>query len=320
MIPPPFPADEAERLEVLRSLELLDTPAEERFDRMTRIACALFQVPIALVSLIDEDRQWLKSCSGLEGVTQTSRDISFCGHAILGDEVFVIENALEDERFFDNPLVTDAPYIRFYAGCPLLAPNGHKLGTLCIIDREARKFDTEQRQNLRDLASVVEREISLTELLAIDELTRLPNHLGFTLIARAQLALVQRHRSPAAMAMFDLEGLGERDSPQAKKMNENMLRRFARALEGECSATDSFGRTGDGEFLAFFGDSDRLGVEQRIARLRDRLQRGRSGKEPPIRFCHGVVEVDANRGSSLAALTDAAEMLLRAGRRSGRRG
>jgi PAS domain S-box-containing protein len=154
---PDFPADEQRRLQALRDLELLDTPAEERFDRLTRIAQSVFRTPIALVSLVDADRQWFKSRQGLDA-TQTPRDISFCGHAILGDEVFYIPNALEDPRFADNPLVAGAPDIRFYAGAPLASPDGHKLGTLCVIDNKPHQHSAEELQLLRDLAQCVEQE------------------------------------------------------------------------------------------------------------------------------------------------------------------
>ncbi|WP_461605861.1 GAF domain-containing protein, partial [Aeromonas allosaccharophila] len=136
---PVVPDNEPLRLDALRRLAILDSPAEERFDRITRMARNMFDVPIALVSLVDENRQWFKSCCGLP-VLETPRDISFCGHAILGEELFVVEDAAQDPRFSDNPLVTGEPHIRFYAGHPLEVGNGLKLGTLCIIDSKPRCF------------------------------------------------------------------------------------------------------------------------------------------------------------------------------------
>ena len=133
MIKPEFPKNEADRLHALRTLNILDTLEEERFDRVTRIAKRMFNVSIAVVSLIDEDRQWFKSKQGLD-VFETPRDISFCGHTINQDELFIIPDASKDERFFDNPLVIDAPKIRFYAGYPLKLRPGIKIGTLCLID------------------------------------------------------------------------------------------------------------------------------------------------------------------------------------------
>ncbi len=188
---PDIPQDEAQRLKVLRSLDILDTPSEERFDRLTRIANRLFDVPIALVSLVDEDRQWFKSAVGLEA-TETPRDISFCGHAILGDDIFVVNDALSDKRFADNPLVLDNPNIRFYAGCPLTALNGSKLGTLCLIDREPKGFTKNDRMVLKDLAAMVERELELTNMATVDELTSIPNRRGFRVLAEKGLKLCQR--------------------------------------------------------------------------------------------------------------------------------
>ncbi len=127
---PDTPNNEEARLKSLHSLDILDTPAEERFDRYTRLAQRMLNVPIALVSLVDTDRQWFKSCLGLDAV-ETSREVSFCGHTILCDELLVVNDALADERFADNPLVTGAPNIRFYAGYPLIYSDGSNLGTLC---------------------------------------------------------------------------------------------------------------------------------------------------------------------------------------------
>lgn len=160
---PEFPPDESHRLSALDELALLDTPPEERYDRLTRLAACALNAPIALVSLIDRDRQWFKSRHGLDA-PETARDISFCGHAILREETLVIENALNDERFHDNPLVTGAPSIRFYAGAPLHDRHGYRVGTLCIIDRKPRSFSEDEEAILRDLANLVEREFSMGEL------------------------------------------------------------------------------------------------------------------------------------------------------------
>ena len=161
MMAPEIPADEQARLAALQELRILDTPPEERFDRITRIACDLFQVPIALVSLVDADRQWFKSRAGLDA-SETPRSVSFCGHAILGAAPFVVENAREDERFADNPLVTGHPDIRFYAGMPLQSKTGRMLGTLCLIDSKPRHFSREDALRLGDLAAWAERELNLS--------------------------------------------------------------------------------------------------------------------------------------------------------------
>lgn len=150
---PLFPADEEYRLEALRSLRLLDTAPEAEYDNLVRLGKRLFNVEICLISLVDSDRQWFKARVGL-AATQTPRAISFCGHAILGDEVFVINDALQDERFSDNPLVIGPPNIRFYAGIPLRIPTGYKIGTLCIISSSPRpQFNHEDKSLLADLSN-----------------------------------------------------------------------------------------------------------------------------------------------------------------------
>ncbi len=155
--PQPHPR-EAERLAALRALGILDTPPEPRFDAVTRSASRLFQVPTALISLIDAHRQWFKSRVGLDA-QETPRDISFCGHAILREEGLVIEDATQDPRFRDNPLVTGPLGLRFYAGYPLRTADGLPWGTLCLLDYRPRTFDQGQREALKDLALLAESEL-----------------------------------------------------------------------------------------------------------------------------------------------------------------
>lgn len=139
MIAAPIPPDDEARVQALRALLVLDTPPEERFDRIVRFAAAEFEVPMVLVSLVDQDRQWFKAKVGLDAC-ETTRDASFCGHAIVQDAVLVVEDALQDPRFADNPLVTGPPHIRFYAGAPLQLPGGQRVGTLCLLDHEPRRL------------------------------------------------------------------------------------------------------------------------------------------------------------------------------------
>lgn len=156
MIPPAKPPDERQRLDALASYGILDTPAETEFDDITAIAAHLMDVPIALISLVDADRQWFKSRVGLD-VTETHRDISFCGHAVAAGELLAVEDATRDARFCDNPLVTDGPTVRFYVGAPLINPAGHVLGTLCAIDSAPRAATDEQKALLARLARQVVR-------------------------------------------------------------------------------------------------------------------------------------------------------------------
>ncbi|CAN1212708.1 histidine kinase [Tumidithrix helvetica PCC 7403] len=165
MIPAQEPANEILRLEALQQCRILDTPSEQEFDDITSLAAYVCQTPIALISLLDKNRQWFKSRVGLD-VTQTSKRVGFCAHAILQPDVMIIPDALLDERFADNPLVTDSPYIRFYAGAPLVTSEGYALGTLCAIDRVPRQLSPEQIDALKILARQVVYLIELRHNLA----------------------------------------------------------------------------------------------------------------------------------------------------------
>jgi len=159
-----MPENEAARQEAVLRLNLLDTPAEERFDRIVRLTRRLFDVPISYVSLVDHDRQWFKSRIGIDTVS-TTREISFCGHAILQDKPLIIPDARKDMRFAGNPLVIGEPFVRFYAGQPLRDPTGHKVGTLCIVDQKPRIFASHELELLHELTTLVERELELGDLI-----------------------------------------------------------------------------------------------------------------------------------------------------------
>ncbi len=169
----PIPANEEERLVSLHALALLDTEPEERFDRITKTATQVFQVPISTLTLVDAKREWFKSCQGLPG-REGDRAISFCGHALLASDVFVVPDTKKDKRFSDNPMVTGKPFIRFYAGVPLLSADGQRIGVFCIKDTEPREFSAEQQGLLKNLATWAELELNARNLsLALSEQKRL---------------------------------------------------------------------------------------------------------------------------------------------------
>ncbi|WLD11351.1 PP2C family protein-serine/threonine phosphatase [Planctellipticum variicoloris] len=164
MLAAPIPAHETERLAELRALKILDSPREDRFDILVRLARHMFRVPIAYIALVDAERQWFKAQEGLD-VDETPRSISFCGHAINQDGPLIVRDALLDSRFADNPLVTGGPRVRFYAGHPLSGPTGYKVGTLCLVDHEAREFDEHHQVGLTYLAGLVEQQLHMVDLI-----------------------------------------------------------------------------------------------------------------------------------------------------------
>jgi len=150
----PLPTHESERLAALKSYQVLDTAGEQSYDDITALAAHICEVPIAMISLVDEARQWFKSKVGLEQ-QETSREIAFCAHAILKHEPLIVRDAVKDCRFSENPLVTGEPHIRFYAGFPLVNPEGLALGTLCVVDREPRQLSTGQDKAMQALSRQV---------------------------------------------------------------------------------------------------------------------------------------------------------------------
>ena len=247
MIPPPIPSDEQDRLATLHALQILDTEPEERFDRVTRLAQRLFDVPIALVSLIDAERQWFKSKIGLEA-SETSREVSFCAHAIAGEGILHVPDAREDPRFHDNPDVLGGANIRFYAGCPIQAPDGRSMGTLCIVDDQPRHVDEEALSSLRDLAEMVEQELAALALAVQDELTGLANRRGFVGLAAQVLAVAMRQGLPATLAYIDLDGFKAINDAHGHALGDEVLRAVARALAAAVRESDTVARLGGDEF------------------------------------------------------------------------
>ncbi|UXH78162.1 GGDEF domain-containing protein [Roseateles amylovorans] len=319
MIPPLIPPDEGARLATLRVLQLLDTDPDERFDRITRMARRLFQVPIALISLVDDERLWFKSAQGLDA-TETPRDLSFCGHAILSDHLLLVPDAHLDPRFADNPLVTGPPHIRFYAGCPVRAPSGHRLGTLCLIDHVARGFDVDDQATLRDLASLVEQQFAALHLALVDELTRLANRRGFESQGGQVLALCQRQQWPATLLYFDLDRFKQINDRFGHAEGDWALKAFADLLRVCLRASDVVARLGGDEFAVLLSGTAVERLDHALARLRQQLQaqNQRAQRGYALDFSVGSASMATGQVLTLAelmALADAAMYLNKQARR-----
>jgi diguanylate cyclase (GGDEF)-like protein len=301
---PPIPADEERRLAALRSLGLLDTPAEERFDRITRMAQRLFDVPISLVSLVDQDRQWFKSHQGLEA-TETPRAVAFCAHAIAARDVMVVEDALDDDRFFDNPLVAGDPNIRFYAGAPIAGPDGSQLGTLCVIDREPRQLPQEDRDALQELAHMIEYEIAVTHLAIADELTGLSNRRGLQLLGAQVLEVCRRQHTPAVLVFADLDGLKAINDEHGHEDGDLAIKAAADALTSTFRRADVLARVGGDEFCALLAGT--TSADEPIARLRADLAERSSATGLHLGISIGTATFDPDEPVELDALLAAAD-------------
>ena len=307
MPPAPLPENESQRLRSLRALDILDTPPEERFDRLTRVARRLFDTPIALMSLVDADRQWFKSRPGLD-FQQTPREHSFCAHAILAEGVFVIPDAMLDDRFRESPLVTSFPEIRFYAGCPVRAPDGSALGTLCVIDHEPRDVQEGDVDALRDLAGMAEQELKSVALATIDDLTGLANRRGFDAIAAHTIAMCRRVDRPATVLLFDLDGFKQINDTLGHEAGDNVLRKFGKELVATFRDSDVVARRGGDEFCVLLSGATAGDVPRPLSLLLDRL--AGDDKSPPVLFSVGAATYDPARHETVAHLVQEADIAM----------
>lgn len=266
MIAPDLPENEEARRQSLERMSLLSTPDEVMFDRVTRTAQRLFGTAIASFSLIDADRQWFKSITGLDA-RETPREVSFCGHVVAQGAAMVVPNALEDARFADNPLVTGDPSIRFYAGRPIRNSEGYCIGTLCVIDREPRSFSPSDRQSLDDLGTWLEslllsrdlgeaqsellRELDHTRReMLIDPLLWIWNRRGVSDLLRREIARAAREDQPVTLATIDLDHFKTINDTFGHAAGDAVLKEAVRRLRECLRSYDILGRWGGDELVA----------------------------------------------------------------------
>lgn len=338
MTVPPIPSNEQSRIEALHALEILDTPIEDRFERITRLAKRLLCVPIAAISLVDRDRQWFKSMQGTN-VCETSREISFCGHAIIQNEMMAVVDARLDPRFADNPLVTGEPSIVFYAGIPIHSVDGHTVGTLCVIDRKPRRLSLEDQQILRDLAALAESELSaavaapvqadlLSQLVAehrkgmIDSLTRVWNREGMEELLVREWAAARTGLHGLAALMIDVDEFKQVNDRLGHAAGDEVLRQVAKRILSAIRAEDTLGRMSGDEFLVllspFSVEKDELKVAERI-RVRVCETPILTGPTSvTVRVSIGAAQADRSGATSISALLAAADKALYRAKHNGR--
>lgn len=283
----PLPSDEALRQRTLDDMDLVDTPAEHYLDTLVRLTQELAQVETVLISLIDQDRQWFKARIGIE-VSETKRNVSFCGYAILGEDTLMVSDARCDTRFEDNPLVLNPPYIRFYAGHPLRASNGKAIGTLCMFDPRPRKLSEAQQANFRDLATLTEGYLQLRSLAQVnralrvemdrgqrrallDPLTQLWNRGALAAFQNRELRLAEERGLQLGAVYADLDRFKSVNDEHGHDAGDKVLCECARRLRATLRPDDLLVRQGGEEFVALLRVKDSQELTQIAERLRQSI-------------------------------------------------
>jgi diguanylate cyclase (GGDEF)-like protein len=291
---------EEQRLQTLHEYRVLDTPAEAFFDDLVRVAALVCGTPIALITLIDEDRQWFKAKIGVH-VDQTSRDFAFCNHALQNpDELLMVEDASRDHRFSGNLLVTGSTSYRSYAGAPLVAPGGHVLGTLCVVDVVPHALTDAQKEVLKVLArrvvSALETKRAFSDLKilsATDALTGLPNRRAFQEKLRSEVDRSHRYGLPLSLILFDVDHFKRFNDTLGHPAGDFLLQSIAQMLTDCARTTDQVSRLGGDEFATLLPNTG-CDVAFYLAERVRRTAESRFQSPPNITLSVGVAELEPN--------------------------
>lgn len=328
--PAPLPENEAERLKALEDYNILDTLPEQGFDDLTALATYICKTPIALISLIDSDRLWIKSKVGLK-VREIPRDWAFCSHTILQPQkILVVNNAVKDERFANNPLVKNNPKIRFYAGVPLVTSNGFAVGTLCVIDIIPRQLNDRQldalyrlsRQAVAQMELIQEihnrkqAEIEGRQLSLTDELTGLHNRRGFFLLAEQQLKIAHRMKLLCWVIFIDLDGLKQINDSLGHDVGDALIIDAGQLLKQSFRKSDIVARLGGDEFIIFissyFKDAENIQIHLQTNIANFNQQQNRSYQ---ISMSMGIQRYSPETNMSLEQLVARSDELMYAHKR-----
>ena len=275
---PPIPVDEASRISSLVKLDVLDTPPEERFDRITRLAKHMFDVPIALISLVDNKRQWFKSKQGLDA-SETSRKASFCAHAIALPEtrdpssrILEVPDTFLDDRFHDNPLVISDPYIRFYAGFVLKSHDDYKLGTLCIIDKKPKQMSDSERMALFDFGMLAQDALQSLRYEDKDIHTGLYNRRGFLSVADYVLESAAKQELHTTLIYIKKLNYSALVKEFGSLVEKEILVNFVNTLKGTFRSSDIVARIGDDEFIVLTSHNQSFDIECVLMQLKEKMQ------------------------------------------------
>ena len=302
---------ESERLAALDRLDVLDTPQEESFDRIARLARKLFDVPMAAVSFIDAHRQWYKANEGLDG-DQHPREQTFCRHLVETGKPLVVPDATKDERFAESPFVTGDAGIRFYAGLPLRTAEGHNVGSICIIDTKPHEFGDAQLELLNDLAQISMDEIDLRLTATRDSLTGTLSRRHFKEEAVRAVSLAQRHHQDLAIIAFDLDHFKHINDTFGHAAGDTVLGAVAEAVRETLRGTDLIGRLGGEEFAALLSSTALPGAVEAAEKIRKAVGALRftfGEQETGVTTSLGVAALDPSTREADALLTHAGKAL-----------
>lgn len=340
-----LPANESARLEALRNYGILDTVPEPSYDDIAQLAAEICDAPIALVSIIDSDRQWFKSKKGLD-ISETSRDVAICAHAILQPDLLIIADTRKDKRFADNPWVTQAPHICFYAGAPLITSTGEALGTLCVMDKAPRALTEAQKSALRALSRQVMAQLELrrhvaeleraaaeqeryqqlleeyqrkleevnTELEAesvTDELTELNNRRAFQIRMDEEFERTKRYKKPLSLMLVVVDQFKEYDDSFGHQAADEVLRSVAHLIRGKTRMSDYVARYGGEQFAIILPDTDSEGALIMAERLRKAVEEAQ-WQLRPVTVSIGTATMNAGTKNYLALITEADKALYHA--------
>lgn len=260
--------DEPARIAALERYNVLDTPAEGPFEKITNLVRAVLDVPMSAVSLIDADRQWFKSHPGIES-SETPRDLAFCNYTIRSRDPMIVADASQDSRFSANPLVTGNPNIASYAGVPLETPDGYNIGSLCAIDTRARDFDPAHIDVLKRLAALVVDQLELRRIAERDHLSGALTRRAFVAELDRAIALHKRHERPAALVLIDIDHFKAVNDSHGHPAGDRAICALVDCVSGMKRPSDVFGRIGGEEFGLLLPETSQSDAFQAAERYRE---------------------------------------------------
>ncbi|MEZ8079862.1 diguanylate cyclase [Enterovibrio norvegicus] len=278
---PALPSNEMQRIQALHHLNVLDTGAEERFDRLTRLAQQLYACDEAMISFIDSKRQWVKSQAG-QYPKEIPRELSFCAHVILSNDPLIVNDASQDPRFANNPWVVGEQHVRFYAAVPIKHSNGTVIGSISIWGSAPRDFPAEDITSLKDIADLVEHELAAMEISTQDYLTGLLNEAGFTVLAQNSLNMCDRMELPVSLAYFDLKDIARINQKHGNKEGDRALAFFGELLRFGFRNSDVLGRLASDKFVVLMANTSLESTYDTLRRFKERVER--SGKERNLNY------------------------------------